>query len=133
MNGPVPIPPLPQLHETVIARLYSEFFVYESSTGIRILLIVLMAILAHVAVKAIRRVSEWLLVRIHGQKGPIGIAMQKPKFDTVTRLVVSGIAFLIYFLAIGLILQEFGELCCHLLRVIIKSLPPDGLAINLSG
>ena len=43
-----------------MGRIYRHFFLHESSTGIRILSIVLLAILALVAVRMIRRVSEWL-------------------------------------------------------------------------
>jgi hypothetical protein len=55
-----------QTANTVMSHIYNHFFIHESSTGIRILIIVLMAIIAHLAVKAIRRVSEWMLVRGHG-------------------------------------------------------------------
>jgi small conductance mechanosensitive channel len=50
----------------------------------------------------------------------------RPKFDTVTRLMVSGIAFLIYFLAIGLVLQEFG----FSLTAYLASASVVGLAIS---
>ena len=126
MSNPVLTPPLPQLHETAIGRIYSDLFVHESSTAMRILIIILMAILAHAAVRVIRRISEWLLVKSHRQKGPLGIVTQKPKFDTVTRLIVSGLAFLIYFLAIGLVLQEFG----FSLTAYLASASVVGLAIS---
>ena len=108
MNYPLSIslPPTPEA--TAAGRVYNHFFVHESSTGMRILIIVLMAVLAHLTVRLIRYFSEWLLVRSHGQKGTLGVVTHKPKFDTVTRLTVSGIAFIVYFMAIGLILQEFG-------------------------
>jgi small conductance mechanosensitive channel len=126
MSSPVPIPLLSPATETMISRIHSDFFVREWSPGIRALLIVLMAILAHVAVKLIRHFSEWLLLTIHGQKGRLGVATRKPKFETVTRLIVSGIAFLIYFMAIGLILQEFG----FSLTAYLASASVVGLAIS---
>src|ERR1700677_1711279 len=109
-----------------MGRIYRHFFLHESSTGIRILSIVLLAILALVAVRMIRRVSEWLLVLLHGQKGPVGIVTQKPKFDTVSRILISGIAFVIYFAAIGMILQEFG----FSLTAYLASASVLGLAIS---
>ena len=126
MSTQTAIPPPAQIHETVIGRIYSDFFVHESSMAMRILIIIFMAILAHVAVKGLHRVSEWLLIRSHRQKGPLGVVTQRPKFDTVTRLMVSGIAFLIYFLAIGLVLQEFG----FSLTAYLASASVVGLAIS---
>jgi len=109
-----------------VSRFYSHFFVHESSMGVRILIIILMAILAHMAVKLIRHISEWLLTRGRGQNGPLGIVTHQPKFATVTRLIVSGIAFIIYFMAIGLILQEFG----FSLTAYLASASVVGLAIS---
>jgi len=126
MSSPIQVPLLPPSTESVISRIHSDFFVREWSLGMRVLLIVLMAILAHVAVKMIRQASEWLLLKIHGQKGRLGIATRKPKFETVTRLMVSGVAFLIYFMAIGLILQEFG----FSLTAYLASASVVGLAIS---
>ncbi|MFY9924843.1 MAG: mechanosensitive ion channel domain-containing protein [Opitutaceae bacterium] len=124
----VPIRPehLQEPSETVASRLYSHFFLHESSLGMRILLIAIMAVLAHVAAKLLRRASEWILVKRRGQKGPLGVAVQRPKFDTGTRLLVSGIVFLIYFVAIGLILQEFG----FSLTAYLASASVLGLAIS---
>ena len=108
MSSPIAVAQPAEPSSTIVGRFYAHFFVHESSLAVRILLIALMAILAHVAAKLIRRASEWVLVISHGQKGAFGEATQKPKFDTGTRLAVSGIAFLIYFVAIGLIFKEFG-------------------------
>jgi small conductance mechanosensitive channel len=111
---------------TVAARLYNHFFVHESSVYVRILLIVVLAIMAHVSAKLVRRLSEWVLVRCHGQHGRFGVATENPKFDTGTRLFVSGVAFLIYFVAVGLILQEFG----FSLTAYLASASVLGLAIS---
>ena len=62
----------------------------------------------HVLVKVIRHISEWLINKSHAQKNPLGFVTQQPKFVTLTRLIVSGVTFVIYFFAFGLILQEFG-------------------------
>jgi small conductance mechanosensitive channel len=126
MNTHAPLPLLAQSRDTLAGRIYGSFFVHESSIGIRILIIVLLAVLVHVAVKLIRQVSEWLIVRSHGQKGRLGAVAQKPKFVTVSRLVVSGIIFVIYFSAIGLILQEVG----FSLTTYLASASVLGLAIS---
>jgi moderate conductance mechanosensitive channel len=126
MSNQVPIPSLAQLHDTVMGRIYSHFFVHESSTAMRILLIVVVAALVHVTVRVIRYVSEWMINQSHSQKGAIGAVTQKPKFATVTRLIVSGVTFVIYFIAIGLILQEFG----FSLTAYLASASVLGLAIS---
>jgi len=120
------IPLAAQANSTVMGRVYNHFFVQESSTGVRILLIVVLAALAHATVKAIRHVSEWLIMRGHAQQGPIGAVTQRPKFVTVTRLVVSGVTFVIYFVGLGLIVQE----CGFSLTAYLASASVVGLAIS---
>ena len=122
-----------QPNPTVMGGIYSHFFVHESSPGIRILLIVVLAVLAHGAARLLRRTSEWLLVQSHGQKARFGGVTQKPKFDTVTRLIVSGIVFVIYFLAIGLILQEFGFSLTDLPGERLRARPGDQLRLPGTG
>jgi small conductance mechanosensitive channel len=112
MNFPLaavetPVPAIVEMKDSLMGRL-GHYFGYDSSTGIRILLIVVLAGVAHLAVMLIRRVSEWLILRSHTKENPFGFVTEKPKFITVTRLIVSGVTFAIYFFALGLILQEFG-------------------------
>jgi small conductance mechanosensitive channel len=126
MSSLSPLPPLALPAFDGLGRIYGHFIVHESSAGMRILIIVGTALLAHGSARAIRRASEWLLLRSHGQKGRLGAATQKPKFDTVTRLVVSSVAFLCYFVAVGLILQEFG----FSLTAYLASASVVGLAIS---
>lgn len=126
MNAPLAVISVFQQGDTVMGRLYGHFFVHESSAGIRILLIVVMAVVALVAVRVIRRISERMLVLVHGQKGLLGAATKKPKFNTVIRIIVSGVAFVIYFIAIGMILQEFG----FSLTAYLASASVVGLAIS---
>jgi small conductance mechanosensitive channel len=99
---------LVQIDETVMARLYGHFTGHGTSAGNRIVLIFILAALVHLAVKVIRRISEWILYRTTRHKSPLAFMTERPKFVTVTRLVVSGVIFIIYFFAIGLLLQEFG-------------------------
>jgi small conductance mechanosensitive channel len=93
---------------TAIGRLYTYFSGHESSTGTRFLLIIGLAIGTHLLVKITRHISEWLIYKSNEKKNPIGFMTQKPKFITVTRLVVSGVTFCIYFFAIGFFLEELG-------------------------
>jgi small conductance mechanosensitive channel len=111
---------------TVMSRLFTYYSGRESSEPVRIALIVALALFVHVAVKVIRHVSEWLITKSHAQKSPLGFVTQQPKFITFTRLIVSGVTFLIYFLAIGFVLQEVGVN----LGVYLASASVIGLAIS---
>jgi small conductance mechanosensitive channel len=109
MNTTNPPPaPFEVTTNTVAGRIYHYFAHQESSTWTHLLLIVVVAILAHVLVKIMRHISEWLLRKSQTKRNPLGFVTQQPKFVTFTQLMVSAITFIIYFFAIGLVLQEFG-------------------------
>ncbi|MBW3534126.1 MAG: mechanosensitive ion channel family protein [Gemmatimonadetes bacterium] len=77
----------------------------ELSQGSRILLILLVALAAHLMVLAVRRVGTWALAP---DAGPASLARRRPKVASVTTLVVSTLTFVIYFTALGLVLGEVG-------------------------
>jgi small-conductance mechanosensitive channel len=93
---------------TVMERLYHHFSSHTSSTGTRLVLIVVLVVLLHLTVKSIRNISEWLVHKEHAQKSPFGFVTQQPKFVTLIQLIANGVTFLLYFLAMGLVLQELG-------------------------
>jgi small conductance mechanosensitive channel len=93
---------------TVMGRLYANFSGHESSTGTRLVLIVALAVLVHLTVKVIRHISEWLIHKSHAQKSPLDFVTQQPKFITLIQLVANGVTFILYFFAIGLVLEELG-------------------------
>jgi small conductance mechanosensitive channel len=126
MTLPLAPKPAAAAPDTPVGRLYAHLFVHESSVLMRILLILALTLVVHVAVKCIRGMSEWLILRGHAQKGSFGVAAQKPKVITMTRIIVSGIIFIIYFVAIGLVLQEFG----FSLTAYLASASVVGLAIS---
>ena len=107
-TNPPTASPFELVHDTVVGRIYGHFVHHESSTATRLLLIVFLALLAHVLVKITRHLSEWFIKKSQAQKNPLDFVTQQPKFVTLTRLIVSGITFVIYFFAVGLVLQEFG-------------------------
>ena len=113
-------------HDTIVSRFYSHFAHHQSSTLTRILLIVVVAVIVHVLVKITRHVSEWFIRQSRAKENPLGFVTQQPKFVTLTRLVVSGIIFAIYFLALGLVLQEFGVN----MKIYLGSATVIGLAIS---
>jgi small conductance mechanosensitive channel len=73
---------------------------------IHILFVVVIALGVHLAVKVVRHISEWSINKSHAKKNPFGFVTHQPKFITLTRLIVSAITFVIYFLATGFVLVE---------------------------
>jgi small conductance mechanosensitive channel len=97
-------------NETIVSRIYGHFSGHGSSTEMRLLLIVGLVVFVHVTVKIIRHRSEWLVLKrnTNHKKYPRIFRAPQSKFVTVFRLAVSAIIFVIYFFALGLILQEVG-------------------------
>jgi len=91
-----------------MSRLYAYFSGHASSTGTRLVLIVVLVVLVHLTVKAIRGISEWVINKSHAQKNPLGFVTQQPKFITLIQLIANSVTFIMYFLAIGLVLEELG-------------------------
>jgi len=93
---------------TVMGRLFHQLSGHTSSTGLRLVLILLLAVLLHLVVKGIRGFSEWLIHKSHSRENPLGFVTQQPKFITFIQLIASGVTFILYFFAMGLVLEEFG-------------------------
>jgi small-conductance mechanosensitive channel len=91
-----------------MARIYHHFSGHASSTETRLVLILVLAFLVHLTVKAIRSISEWIISKSHAQKSPLGFVTQQPKFITLIQLIANAVTFVMYFLAIGLVLEELG-------------------------
>jgi len=81
-------------------------FWHQSPPETHIAIVIAIALVVHVLVKIIRHVSEWFIVKSHAKKNPLTFVTQQPKFVTLTRLIVSAVTFIIYFLAIGFVLVE---------------------------
>jgi small-conductance mechanosensitive channel len=87
------------LQQTGAAGLWDR-----TSPEIHILFIIVLALLVHLIVRIIRQISEWSINKSHAKKNPFTFVTQQPKFITLTRLIVSGLTFMIYFIAIGFVL-----------------------------
>ena len=77
--------------------------------AIRVLVIVLVAVGGHLLVLGARRMSEWVLTPAKAP-GPIArelLQRRHPKVASITTLIVSAFAFGFYFVALGLVLNEF--------------------------
>ena len=79
---------------------------HDTSPLVHIAVIAGIALFVHFAVKIVRHISEWFIKKSHAKRNPLGFVTQQPKFITLTRLIVSGVTFIIYFLAVGFILVE---------------------------
>ncbi len=86
MNNSSSLSELAVTGETVMGRLSRHIFGHESSAGTLILLVIGLAILAHLALKFIRYISESVIRKIEVPKPNRNIFTHKPKFITITRL-----------------------------------------------
>jgi small-conductance mechanosensitive channel len=93
---------------TAMERFYRLFSHHESSTGTRILLIVALAIIAHLVVQVVCWISEWIINKSHAEKSRLGFVTHQPKFITLIRLLTNTLTSLVYFFAVGMFLQECG-------------------------
>jgi len=122
------IPPesaLVQTSTNLITSVHSLLFQHETSTS-RILLIIALAIVAHLVVEVVSRISGWIIKKSHAQKSRLGFVTHQPKFITLLRLLTNTITSLVYFIAIGMILLECGVD----LRIYLASASVIGLAIS---
>jgi small conductance mechanosensitive channel len=108
MTNLPPTAVLAEFNDTVMSRLYGHMTGQESSITRRLVLIALLAAFLHVAVRTIRFVTEWVVNKGHAQKNPLGFVIQQPKFVTLIQLIAHAVTAVMYFFAIGLVLQEFG-------------------------
>jgi moderate conductance mechanosensitive channel len=90
--------------------------------------IVLLAALLHLIVRGMRRLSEWIVTPATSPELARELfARRRPKFATVTTLIVSAVTFMIYFIAIGFI---FNELAFFDVRAYFASATVIGLAVG---
>lgn len=104
MNPAAPL--FAAIDQTLVARVYNHFFAGGSSTGWRVLLIAILALTAHLLVKGVSLATERIITLT--RQGRMRFVSQQPKFFTFLRLVASTLVWVIYFVAIGLFLEECG-------------------------
>jgi small conductance mechanosensitive channel len=96
----------PTLLNRVFDHTPAGDFWHRTPVEIHVLIVIGLAFVVHLAVKIVRHITEWSINKSHAEKKPLGFVTQQPKFITLTRLIVSAITFMIYFLAIGFVLVE---------------------------
>lgn len=99
---------MPENTNTMLGYLSTLLFKEHSSAASRILLVLLAAVLAHVLIWIIGYTSEWLVETSHKSKRRLWSVAKKPKFVTLIRLAANTATSAVYFVAIGLILEEAG-------------------------
>ncbi|HZP58760.1 MAG TPA: mechanosensitive ion channel domain-containing protein, partial [Opitutaceae bacterium] len=111
-GGPSPVNPLASIFfaagGTLMARAYHHFFQQQSSTTTRVLLILGLAFFAHIMVKIVTLISERTITLTQQHRNRFNFVAQQPKFVTIVRLVANTVTWCIYFVAIGLFLEECG-------------------------
>jgi small conductance mechanosensitive channel len=95
-------------YDTFISKAYLRLTGHNTSFGHRLLLILAFVVFIHVTLRVVRFLSGWFVQKIHANRSATGFVVQKPKFMTLVRLLANTVTFLIYFFALGFILEEFG-------------------------
>ncbi len=103
-------------------------FIKDLPSGVRIILIMVLAVVAHFVARAISRFSAWLLTRQpqSGLSTQVQFSRRFPRIASIIAILVSAFTFTIYFTAIGLILVEFNVS----LKAYLASATVLGLAIG---
>lgn len=78
--------------------------VSSSSTLLRIVAILMLAVAAHLAVRLVRWIGERMI--LHEPVDRSKLLRRRPKVATLTTIFVSALTFTIYFAAIGVVLRE---------------------------
>lgn len=103
----------------------------HTSIPVHIAIIAGIAFAVHLIVKIIRHISEWVINKRHEKKSPFGFVTEQPKFITVTRLIVSAVTFVVYLLAILLILvAAYGSKTENILKTYLTGAAVLGLALS---
>lgn len=116
--------------QDVAAEEASRLVVWIRSLPVplRVAAILALALAAHGLVQLIRRLGEWIITPARSPRVARDlIARRKPKFATVTGLIVSAFTFVIYFTAIGFMI---GELTPITLGQYLATATVIGLAVG---
>jgi small conductance mechanosensitive channel len=98
---------------------------------IHIIIIIVLAIVVHLVATFIRNFSELLINKSHEKKYPFDFVTHQPKFVTLTRLIVSTLTFVIYALAIYIILVfEYPSVTSGAFKTYLTSAAVIGLALS---
>jgi small-conductance mechanosensitive channel len=121
----------PTFVDTILQNTGMENFWSRTSTLSHVAIIVGIAFAVHLIVKIIRHISEWFINRHQEKKSRFSFVTGQPKFITLTRLIVSAVTFLVYAMAILLILvAQFGQHTENILKTYLTGAAVIGLALS---
>ncbi len=83
---------------------FTQLWANNPSHLSHIAIIVGLALAVHIIVRFIRYISDVFITKSHEKKNPFGFVTQQPKFVTFSRLIISFIVFLVYAVAIYIII-----------------------------
>lgn len=120
----------PDLFQKVFQQTPAGHFWRNSSDLTHVLVIIGLAFAVHIVVKAVHLGSEWLIQRSHQKKNPLSSVTETPKFITLTRLIVSAVTFVVYFVAVGLVLIAVFHFNTNVVKTYLSSAAVIGLALS---
>ena len=118
------------LFERILQNTPAGSYWKDSSTLLHVAVIVVLAFLVHLIIKLIHWFSDWLINKAHAKKNPLGSVTETPRFITITRLAVSATTFVIYFVAVGLVLIALFHFNDKVLTTYLSSAAVVGLALS---
>jgi hypothetical protein len=105
-------------------------FWQSSSPALHVVVIIGLAFAVHLLIKLIHAISAWFINKSQAEKSPLGFVTGRPKFITLTRLIVSAITFTLYFLAAGFVLIAVFHFNDTFLKTYLSSAAVVGLALS---
>jgi small-conductance mechanosensitive channel len=106
-----------------------SYFWHHTHHAMHIAVIVILAFGVHMLVKLISNIGETLIAKSNEKRNPLGFVTHQPKFVTLTTLIVSTLTFIVYALALYLILAvEFPN--NSMLKTYLGSAAVVGLALS---
>jgi small conductance mechanosensitive channel len=120
----------PDLFEKILQHTPAGEYWKNSSLGLHVVIIIALAFGVHLVVKLIHGLSNWLIQRAHAKKSHLMGVPATPRLVTITQLVVSAITFVIYFMAVGLVLIALFHFNDKVLTTYLSSAAVLGLALS---
>jgi small-conductance mechanosensitive channel len=120
----------PDFFDKVFQNTSFQTFWHSSSIFTHVAIIVGLAFGVHLIVKCLHLLGEWLVTKNAGEKSRFGFVTDKPKFVTLIQLIVSTITFLVYFLAVGLVIIAMFHFSDTFLKTYLSSAAVIGLALS---
>ncbi|HEV2694664.1 MAG TPA: mechanosensitive ion channel domain-containing protein [Verrucomicrobiae bacterium] len=120
----------PDFFEKILQDTPAGDFWHNSPAILHVGIIIALAFIVHLIVQIINKTGEWMIKKSNAKHNRFGFVTEKPKFITVTQLIVSAVTFIIYFLAVGLVLIAVFHFNDTFLKTYLSSAAVIGLALS---